>query len=111
MFKQTNQFHIHFAKDGDSDPPFPAVWSDPLVFSKHHYAPMHMLFIGHVKSDIDMASKWLGCYEILTMFGKQANMYLHAVHNLRTNRGFPAHPFSTSSLGTCVWVSKNYLFW
>ena len=43
LYKQTNQFHIHFAKDGDSDPPFPAVWSDPLVFSKYHYAPMHII--------------------------------------------------------------------
>ena len=66
------------AKNGDSDPPFPAAWSDPLIFSKCHYAPMYMLFLGHVKSDIDMVSKWMGCYEILTTFGKQANMYLHA---------------------------------
>ena len=38
-------------------------------------------------------------------------MYLHAVRNLRANRYFPAHPFSTSSWGTGVWVSENYLFW
>ena len=48
------------AKNGDSVPPYPASWSDPLIFSKCHYAPMHMLFLGHVKSDIDMVSKWLG---------------------------------------------------
>ena len=80
------------AKNGDSDPPFPAVWSDPLVFSKCHYAPMHMLFLGHVKSDIDMVSKWLDQYEILATFGKQANMYLHAVCNLRANQfSLPIH--------------------
>ena len=99
------------AKNGDSDPPYPAAWSDPLIFSKCHYAPMHMLFLGHVKSDIDMVSKWLGRYEILVTFGKQANMYLQAVRNLRANRYFAAHPFSTSSWGTGVWVSENYLFW
>ena len=98
------------AKNGDSDPPFPTAWSDPLIFSKCHYALMHMLFLGHVKSDIGMVSKWLGCYEILATFGKQANMYLHAVRNLRANKYFTAHPFSTSSWGTGVWVSKNYLF-
>ena len=98
-------------KNGDSDPPFPAVWSDPLIFSKCHYAPLHMLFLGHVKSDIDMVSKWLGHYEILARFGKQANLQLHAVRNLRANRVFPAHPFSTSSWGTGVWVSENFLFW
>ena len=72
---------------------------------------MHMLFLGHVKSDIDMVSKWLGRYEILATFGKQANMYLQAVRNLRANRYFAAHPLSTSSWGTGVWVSENYLFW
>ena len=61
------------AKNGDSDPPFLAAWSDPLIFSKCHYAPMHMLFLCHVKSDIDMVSKWLGCNEILDTFGKQAS--------------------------------------
>ena len=38
-------------------------------------------------------------------------MYLDAVQNFRANRYFPAHPFSTSSWGTGVWVSENYLFW
>ena len=73
------------AKNGDSDPPFPAAWSDPLIFSKCHYAPMHLLFLDHVKSDIDMVSKWLGHYEKSATFCKQANMYLHAVRNLRAN--------------------------
>ena len=48
------------AKNGDSVPPYPASWSNPLIFSKWHYAPMHMLFLGHVISYIDMVSKWLG---------------------------------------------------
>ena len=99
------------AKNGGSDPPFPATWSAPLIFSKCHYAPMHMLFLVHVKSDIDMVSKWLGCYETLPTFGKQANLYLHALQNLRAIRFSPAHPFSTSSWGRGVWVSENYLFW
>ena len=38
-------------------------------------------------------------------------MYLQAVRNLRANRYFAAHPFATSSWGTGVWVSENYLFW
>ena len=98
------------SKNCDSDPAFAEPWSHPFIFSKCDYAPMHMLFLGHVKSDIDMVSKWLGHYEILATFGKQANLYLHAVQNLRVNRYFTAHPFSTSSWGTGVWVSENYLF-
>ena len=53
------------AKHGDSVPLYPVSWSDPLIFSKCHYAPMHILFLGHVKSDIDMVSKWLRHYERL----------------------------------------------
>ena len=89
----------------------PSVMVHPLIFSKCHYAPMHMLFLGHLKSDIDMVSKRVGRYEILATFGKQANMYLQAVRNFRANRYFAAHPFSTSSWGTGVWVSENYLIW
>ena len=50
------------AKNGDSDPPFPAAWSDHKVSSKCHYALMHMLFLGHVKSSIDMVS--LGIFQM-----------------------------------------------
>ena len=63
---------IYFsAKTGDSDHPFPAASSNLLIFSKCHYSQMHMLFLGHVKSDIDMVSKWLGCYEILAMLANR----------------------------------------
>ena len=72
---------------------------------------MHMLFLVQVKSDIDMVSKWLGHYELLVTFGEEPNMYLQAVRNLRANRYFAAHPFSTSLWGTGVWVSETYLFW
>ena len=72
---------------------------------------MHMVSLGHVKSFIDMVSKWLRHHEILATFGKQANLYLHAVWNLRVNRFFTAHQFLTSSWGTGVWVSENYLSW
>ena len=54
MYRQTVYIS---AKKGDSDPPFPAAWSNPLIFSKCHYAPMPMLFLGHVKSGIDIVSK------------------------------------------------------
>ena len=72
---------------------------------------MHMVYLGHVKSDIEMLLKWLNRNEVLTTFGKQANIYLSAVQNLRVNKYFTAHPFSTSSWGTGVWVSENYLLW
>ena len=99
------------ARKKEKHPPFPATWADCDAFSKCHYAPMHMVYLGHVKSDIEMLLKWLNRNEVLATFGKQANIYLSAVRNLRVNKYFTAHPFSTSSWGTGVWVSENYLFW
>ena len=58
-----------------------------------------------------MVSKWLVHYEILATIGKQANIYLQAIRNLRASRYFAANPFSTSSWGTGVCVSEKYLFW
>ena len=98
------------ARKKEKHPPFPATWADCDAFSKCHYVPMHMVYLGHVKSDIEMLSKWLNRNDVLATFGKQANIYLSAVRNLQVNKYFTAHPFSTSSWGTGVWVSENYLF-
>ena len=70
---------------------------------------MHMLFLGHVKSNLDMVSKWLGKFDCLATFGKQVNQYLLAIRSLRCTKYFSAQPLSTSSWGTGVWVSENYL--
>lgn len=99
------------AKRDDATPPLPATWSHSAALQKCHYAAMHMLFLGHVKSNYDMCAKLLSGYEILATVGKQANTYLLAIQNLRCRRYFHAQPLSTSSWGTGVWVSENYLFW
>ena len=67
------------ARRKEKHPPFPATWADCDAFSKCHYAPMHMVYLGHVKSDIEMLLKWLNRNEVLATFGKQANIYLSAV--------------------------------
>ena len=76
-----------------------------------HYAAMHLLFLGHVKSNFEMNQNFLSKYELLTKFGKQANKYLKDVQKLWIGRFFDAHPLSTSTWGTGTWVSDNYLFW
>ena len=91
------------------DPTLPVCWNDATSLAKCHFAPMHMLFLGHVKSNIEMMSKWLGKYNKLATFGKQANKYLNGIRSLRATKFFCAQPLSTSSWGTGVWVSENYL--
>jgi hypothetical protein len=70
---------------------------------------MHMLFLGHGKSNIVMRSKWMSENELLAKWGRQVNLVLRKVAPLRLQR-FAAHPLSTSSWGTGPWVSENYVF-
>ena len=87
----------------------PVCWNDLCSLAKCHYAPMHMLFLGHMKSNIEMVSNWLGKFNRLASFGKEANKYLIQIRSLRATKFFNAQPLSTSSWGTGVWVSENYL--
>ena len=99
------------AKAGDDHPPLPHSWSPKNALQLTHYAAMHMLFLGHAKSNYDMVNKFHVHYKLSATYGKQANKYLRDVQALRCNRFFDAQPLSTSSWGTGVWVSENYLFW
>ena len=91
--------------------PIPTLWTRSKdALRRCHYAPMHMIFLGHVKSNFHMEEKWLKRYGLLTDFGKQANTVLKIVQKLRLRR-FNAQPLSTSSFGPGSWVSENYLFW
>ena len=88
---------------------FPTSWKEIGALAKCHFAPMHMLFLGHAKSNLEMVSKWLGKYNRLAPFGKQVNKVLEGIRSLRATKFFCAQPLSTSSWGTGVWVSENYL--
>ena len=99
------------AQNGDDRPPLPCSWSPGIALQLSHFAVMHMLFLGHVKSNIEMINKFHAHYKISASFGKQANKYLRDVQALRCNRFFDAQPLSTSNWGTGVWVSENYVFW
>jgi hypothetical protein len=91
--------------------PTPTLWTrGDETLRRCHYAAMHMLFLGHVKSNFLMMEKWLKRFELFTQFGMQANIILQRVQKLRLHR-FNAHPLSSSSYGPGAWVSENQLFW
>jgi hypothetical protein len=90
--------------------PIPTRWKRERSLEKCHYAAMHMLFLGHVKSNMELFSKWLSAHEFLAKFGRQVNLSLTCIRDLRIHR-FHALPLSTSSWGTGPWVSENYVFW
>jgi len=93
------------------DPILPYSWSNKDAIKSAHFAAMHMLFLGHAKSNYDMSNKVLSHYTLSSTAGRQANKYLRDILLLRCNRYFDAQPLSTSKWGTGVWVSENYLFW
>ena len=100
------------AKNLDADPPsMPATWYPDDVLKLCHYAPMHTIFLREVRSNYDLAAKWMKSYELLATFGKQANLYLKDIQKLRCRQYFDAQPLATSTWGTGVWVSENYHFW
>jgi hypothetical protein len=90
--------------------PIPTRWKRERALEKCHYAAMHMLFLGHVKSNMELFSKWLTMNDLLARFGRQVNPMLTFVRDMRMRR-FHALPLSTSSWGTGPWVSENYVFW
>ena len=90
--------------------PVPTRWKRDRALEKCHYAAMHMLFLGHVKSNMELFSKWLTLNDLLARFGRQVNHMLVSIRDMRMRR-FHALPFSTSSWGTGPWVSENYVFW
>jgi hypothetical protein len=91
-------------------PSYPETWQDSKALEKCHYAGMHMLFLGHVKSNYNMISQWLNKNQLSSLFGKQANKYLDSVKKLRANKYFTPCSLSTSTWGTGMWVSENYVF-
>ena len=99
------------AKNKDERPPLPYSWVPRNALQNTHYAAMHMLFLGHAKSNYNMVNKFHAYYKLSSTVGRQANKYLRDIQSLRCNRFFDAQPLSTSTWGTGVWVSENYLFW
>jgi hypothetical protein len=109
IVKKLQDLIVSCAKNGE-ECPIPTYWTRSRPLDKCHYAAMHMLFLGHVKSNGDMIAKWMKSHELYTTFGQQAQIYLRAVAKLRLRR-FNAHTLATSTLGNGSWVSENYLFW
>ena len=103
LFRDSESEHYDLKKS------LPVCWKDVCSLAKCHYAPMHMLFLGHMKSNIEMISNWLGKFNRLATFGKEVNKYLNAIRSLRATKYFNAQPLSTTKWGTGVWVSENYL--
>lgn len=91
--------------------PIPHTWYDKHALKKCHYAAMHMLFLGHAKSNYDMTASWLRGNGLLTNFGEQVNKYMISIQQLRCHKYYNSHTLSSSSWGTGTWVSENYLFW
>ena len=107
--KLIDTLHKEAANDDYPRSNMPVTWGEVESLAKCHYAPMHMLFLGHSKSNIEMISKWIGKYNKLALFGKEVNKYLTAIRSTRATKFYCAQPLSTSSWGTGVWVSENYL--
>ena len=91
--------------------PYPYTWQPDNVFARIHWAPMHTMGLGHVKTNFESLSKWLLRFQLNATFGKQVNLYLKSIQALRCWKYYNGYPLSVSSFGTGTWVSENYMCW
>ena len=87
---------------------FPAMWERTGSIKKCHCAAMHMLFLGHVKSNFLMIKEWLEMHSMHTAFGISFNKVLMGVSKLKLKH-FQAHSLSNATHNTGSYVSENYL--
>ena len=102
------QLLIYEAAKNKTECPIPMVWKRKHCFKRCQYAPMHMLFLGHIKSNISLIRNILKKNKLDTEFSNQCDSLLLKISNLRLRR-FNAQQFSSDN-GTGAWVSENYLF-
>jgi hypothetical protein len=89
------------AKSEKADIEVPFTWNGNDGFLKsQHYAVMHMLFLGHTKSNYETSSIWLRRYDTKASFGKQVKKYLEKIRRLQLNKYFSAHKLSATNWGT-----------
>ena len=72
-----------FLEAAESHTPYPTpqTWSRHDSIQRCHYAAMHMLFLGHVKSNINMIFTWLKKYEIRARSGSKPTNFFPLYQN------------------------------
>ena len=87
--------------------PYPALWSRPGVeLATHLDVIMHMLFLGVVKSTINLIKKWLTTLNKNSTFTEENAPYLESFKKMSLD-WLRILPYGSGKLGG--WVSENYL--
>jgi hypothetical protein len=99
-------------EESEADPvayspwPIPALWSRGTDLAQHPDIPMHLLFLGVVKTTVLMAQRWLKNKGKSPAFIKETAKLLEWVEDLKLS-WCKVIPYRGGKLGG--WVSENYL--
>jgi hypothetical protein len=86
--------------------PTPAVWSRRVDLVQHPDVPMHLLFLGVVKTVVQRVEEWMSNKGKCSAFLDEATSVLQGVEHLHLS-WCKLQPFSGGKIGG--WVSENFL--
>jgi len=90
----------------------PSLWNRGVPLSTHIDAPMHLIFLGIVKSTISVVNEWIASKGWNIMIESRTNTTLDVISSLNLTwcRSLPQWRGQKSKvLSTTGWVSENYL--
>jgi len=90
----------------------PALWNRGVPLSTHIDVPMHLLFLGIVKSTTALVNEWFATKGWNLIADSRTNITLYEIGNLNLTwcRSIPQWKGNKSrALSTSGWVSENYL--
>ena len=84
----------------------PSLWNELIPINVYAEVPMHLLFLGIVKTTISEVNTWLSKRQLMPGFLEFAAPVLHSVKELNLN-WCKILPYSSGKFGG--WVSENFL--
>ena len=88
---------------------FPPLWNTCNELDHYIDLPMHLLFLGIVKSIIELTFQWLKLHKSLTSFGNFVHVYHVSIKNLQSNFCKLESFSNNKETNTAGWRADNYL--
>ena len=88
---------------------FPPLWNVNTELDRFIDIPMHLLFLGIIKSTIDWTFEWLKLHKVLTSFGNKVDSYHMQIKQLQCSFCKLELFKNGQEIGTSGWRAENYL--
>ena len=88
---------------------FPPLWNVNTELYRFIDIPMHLLFLGVVKSTIDWTFEWLKCHKVLSAFGNKVDRFHMQIKQLQSSFCKLESFKSGQEVSTSGWRAENHL--